>query len=69
MADGPSFGLAVSLDMPIVVINALGPPVDMVAAREAGIEIRFVTTAGHFVMLEDPDTFNQLLEDALKKMF
>ena len=69
MADEPSFGLAVSLDVPIVVINARGSPVNMEASREPGIEIRFVTTAGHFVMLEDPDTFDRLLGNALGKMF
>jgi len=28
-----------------------------------------VTTEGHFVMNEDPETFNQLLGEALEKMF
>jgi pimeloyl-ACP methyl ester carboxylesterase len=41
----------------------------MDGAGELGISLRFVTTEGHFVMNEDPETFNQLLGEALEKMF
>lgn len=68
-ADVPSFGLAATLDVPITVINAYGSRVDMDAAGEAGIDVRFVTTTGHFVMIEDPETFNRLLGEALERMF
>ena len=66
---GSSFDLAVALDMPKFTINAHGPHVDMAAAAEAGMEVRFVSTGGHFVMLEDPETFNRYVEEALGEMF
>ncbi len=69
ITDVPSLELAAGLDVPIVVINARGSAVDTDAVGEAGIEIRFVKTTGHFVMIEDPKTFNRLLGEALENMF
>lgn len=62
-------GLIEGLEIPIVLIISHGSSVDMDGAGELGISLRFVTTEGHFVMNEDPETFNQLLGEALEKMF
>ncbi len=67
--EGPRFERAVSLDVPIITINALGSPMDFEAARDAGMQVRFVTTSGHFVMNEDPEMFSQLMSEALELMF
>lgn len=69
MAAGALFEIANSIDVPKFAIHALGSPVDMDEAREVGVEVRFVTTSGHFVMLEDPETFNRYVDEALEAMF
>lgn len=69
MADEPSFDIAASLFVPIITINALDSPMDFEAARDAGVLVRFVTTTGHFVMNEDPETFSRLMGEALELMF
>ena len=42
---------------------------DEKAASDAGIDVRYLPTNGHFVMNEDPDGFNRLLGEALRRMF
>ena len=69
MNDDDLPGLIEGLEIPIVLIISHGSSVDMDGAGELGISLRFVTTEGHFVMNEDPETFNQLLGEALEKMF
>ncbi len=69
MRDVPSSGLAMTLGVPIITINAHGSPVDIVAVDEAGIDVRFVTTRGHFVMIEDQRVFDRLLGEVLAMMF
>jgi pimeloyl-ACP methyl ester carboxylesterase len=36
------------------------------AARRYGIEVVLMSGVGHFVMMEDPQTFNRLLDEAVK---
>jgi pimeloyl-ACP methyl ester carboxylesterase len=40
---------------------------DMEAAQRYGIEVVLMSDVGHFVMLEDPPTFNRLLDEAVKQ--
>ena len=40
----------------------------MEAAQRCGIEVVWMSSVGHFVMLEDPQTFNRLLNEAVKKI-
>jgi len=53
-----------ALDLPIVALNSAGSPTDEAAIRQ--VEPRFRVVAlervGHFPMLEDPQTFNRMLE-------
>jgi pimeloyl-ACP methyl ester carboxylesterase len=63
------FETALALDVPKMAINATGRPMDEDAARDAGIDVRFMPTTGHFVMNEDPAAFNRLLDEALGRMF
>ncbi|MDG0870442.1 alpha/beta fold hydrolase [Candidatus Lucifugimonas marina] len=69
MADDiPLFDLAAGLDVPKYAFNATGRPMDESAVRDAGIELQYLPTNGHFVMNEDPEGFNRLLNEALEKM-
>jgi pimeloyl-ACP methyl ester carboxylesterase len=42
-------------------------PPNIEAARRYGIEVVLMSGVGHFVMMEDPQTFNRLLDEAVKK--
>jgi len=66
--DEPLFEMARDLNIPKFTFNASGRPMDESAVKEAGIDLRFLPTTGHFVMNEDPDGFNQLLSEALEQM-
>ena len=39
----------------------------MEAAQRYGIEVMLTSGVGHFVMLEEPQTFNRLLDEAVQK--
>ena len=56
-----------SLDAPLILINSDFLPTDTAALETSArhFEYREMTGVGHFVMLEDPDTFNALLLEVL----
>jgi pimeloyl-ACP methyl ester carboxylesterase len=67
-----------ALQAPIRTINAEYHPTepdptrfydvtDREAARRYGVQVALMPDMGHFVMLEDPDTFNQLLEETVQQ--
>lgn len=66
--DEALFEVARALDIPKYTVNATGRPMDEAAVRDAGIELRYLPTMGHFVMNEDPVGFNRLLDQALGHM-
>lgn len=51
---------------PKITINASPSPTED-EARNYGIEVMRMTGVGHFVMLDDPATFNRLLDQAVRK--
>lgn len=54
--------------VPIVVINSASwAPTDFEAAQRHGIEVKLIPDVGHFVMIEAPDVFNTLVDEAVKK--
>ena len=56
------------LRIPKIAINsAVYRPTHMEAAQRHGIEVVLMPRVGHFVMMEDPQTFNRLLEVAVQK--
>ncbi len=57
------------LPVPLVLINSDYRPnnIAAVAQRVEGFQFVEMTGVGHFVMLEDPDTFNEHLEAAIRK--
>ena len=53
------------LGIPIVAINPDYQPTDTDSLRRYGVDTVIASGVGHFLMLEDPDQFNRLLEEAL----
>ncbi len=51
---------------PKMAINSSVRPTHMEAQRH-GIEVLRMSGVGHFVMLEEPQTFNRLLDEAVQK--
>jgi pimeloyl-ACP methyl ester carboxylesterase len=53
-----------ALDLPIVALNSARVPTDEAAIRAVEPRFRLVTLegVGHFPMLEDPETFNRVLD-------
>ena len=52
------------LDVPIIAVNSAGSPTDEAGIREVERRFKVVNLqgVGHFPMLEDPQTFNRVLE-------
>jgi pimeloyl-ACP methyl ester carboxylesterase len=51
----------------IAINNASFVTTNMEAAQRYGIEVMLTSGVGHFVMLEEPQTFNRLLDEAVQK--
>jgi pimeloyl-ACP methyl ester carboxylesterase len=56
-----------ALDAPLVLINSTYRPTDLAAitAHHPNTRLELMEGVGHFVMMEDPDTFNSLLSNAI----
>lgn len=54
-----------ALPAPVVAINPDYRPTDVEALRRHGVRTVLVPGVGHFLMLEDPDTFNRLLGETV----
>lgn len=50
---------------PVVAINPDYRPNDIQALRRHGVQAVLMPGVGHFAMMEDPDTFNRLLSEAV----
>lgn len=56
----------VNLNVPIILINIELWKTNLEAMNELGFEVLTMGDVGHFLMLEDPDRFNILFDEALK---
>jgi len=58
------------LNKPIVAINSLKFPTTVEANKEIYklFNVKFMKGVGHFVMNEDPDTFNKLLKETINEL-
>ena len=56
--------------VPIHCINSARNPVDIEMARRhaSSFEVKYMQGVGHFVMIEDPATFNRLLDETVKEI-
>jgi pimeloyl-ACP methyl ester carboxylesterase len=55
------------LAAPLVAINADSEPTDVEGLRRHGVSTVVMPGVGHFLMMEDPDTFNRLLSDVINE--
>ena len=58
------------LNVTLRLINSDYNPTNLEAGRSYApdLEVNLMTGVGHFVMMEDPDTFNRLLEEVLEDL-
>jgi pimeloyl-ACP methyl ester carboxylesterase len=54
---------------PIICINRESRPVDLEAARKysASFGVKYISGVGHLLILEDPETFNHMLESTIQE--
>ena len=53
------------LNLPIVAINPDARPTDVESLGRHGIDVLIMSGVGHFLMMEDPERFNPILEKAI----
>ena len=56
------------LSAPVVAINPDYRPTDVEALRRHGVTTVLMPGVGHFLMMEDPDTFNRLLGEVVEQL-
>ncbi len=56
------------LRLSVVAINPDDPPTDIVGMERYGVEVLLMPHVGHFLMMEDPESFNRLLRVAVDKI-
>lgn len=54
-----------ALNLPVVAINGEHIPTNVASLEKHGIRVSVMPGVGHFLMMEDPERFNRLLEKAL----
>jgi pimeloyl-ACP methyl ester carboxylesterase len=59
------------LKLPIRIIKSSKTPINIEAGKRyaSSFEVKFMENVGHFVMLEDPETFNNILDKILLDNF
>ena len=55
------------LKVPVVAINADTPPTDVASMERHGVEVILMSGVGHFLMMEAPERFNQVLRTVLDR--
>ncbi len=53
------------LDIPVATINPDDAPTDLESMREHGVHVVIMPGVGHFLMMEDPGRFNDVLSSTL----
>ena len=56
------------LKLPVVALNPDNEPTDVESMRNHGVDVIIMLGVGHFLMMEDPKRFNELLETAIKEI-
>ncbi len=56
------------LAIPVFAVNPDNEPTDVDGLEQRGVAVRIVAGAGHFLMMEDPDTVNALLLDIVEEI-
>jgi sigma-B regulation protein RsbQ len=55
-------------DVPVFAVNSDFKPNDEASFARHGVDLRIVSGVGHFIMLEDPESFNTELNDILTRL-
>jgi pimeloyl-ACP methyl ester carboxylesterase len=58
-------GLIEELGIPVATINPDDAPTDLESMSEYGVHVAIMSGVGHFLMMEDPGRFNDLLLSTL----
>lgn len=66
--EGPVMSALQQLAIPIVAINPDYRPTDVESLSKYRVETVIASGVGHFLMLEDPDQFNRLLDEVLTRI-
>lgn len=66
--DGPILNSLPKVAAPMVAINSDMRPTDIEALEHYGIQTLIVPGVGHFLMLENADTFNSMLSEAIARI-
>ena len=56
------------LGLPVIAINPDHSPTDNASLERHGVEVMLMPGVGHFLMLENPEGFNPLLQAAIEKI-
>ena len=56
------------LKLPVFAINADTPPTDMNSMKLYDVQVLTMSGVGHFLMMENPEGFNKILNRALDKV-
>jgi pimeloyl-ACP methyl ester carboxylesterase len=56
------------LKLPVIAINPDNEPTDLESMRKHGVDVMIMPKSGHFLMMEDPKRFNEILDTAIKKI-
>ena len=56
------------INVPVFAVNSNFKPNDKASFARHGVELRIVSGVGHFIMLEDPESFNTELDDILTRL-
>jgi pimeloyl-ACP methyl ester carboxylesterase len=58
-------GLIEQLRIPVVAINPNDAPTDLESMAKYGVDVEIMPEVGHFLMMEEPGGFNQLIVSTL----
>jgi pimeloyl-ACP methyl ester carboxylesterase len=61
-------GALAELKLPVIAINADNGPTDVASLARHGVKAVVMPGVGHFLMLEDPKRFDQLLASAIEEL-
>ena len=56
------------LKLPVIFMNSDNRPTDKASIERYGVQIMIMPGVGHFLMMEDPERFNQLLRSAITRI-
>jgi pimeloyl-ACP methyl ester carboxylesterase len=61
-------GALAELKLPVIAINADNGPTDVASLARHGVKAVVMPGVGHFLMLEDPKRFDELLASAIEEL-